>query len=229
VPAILAPALHAPALPQRRTSIRKRLPAARLSPSLPAQHPKKVKGIMTASESAVGTRTAHLAEMHSRFLQFLRGRIGDPATAEDILQAAYLKAMQHESELRQEESSVAWFYRILRNSITDHYRQTATRSRAIDQFTAEWTEGYEMELQNQACTCIREVLPDLKPEYRSAIEQVDLRGESVESFAASHNTTANNAYVRVHRARKAVARKLTEVCGTCATHKCVDCSCKAHK
>ena len=178
---------------------------------------------------AVGTRTAHLAAMHSSFLQFLRARVGDPATAEDILQAAYLKAMQHEAELRQEESSVAWFYRILRNAIADHYRQASTRSRALDQFTAEWNEGYEMELQNQACTCIRGILPDLKPEYRSAIEQVDLRGESIKSFAASQNTTANNAYVRVHRARTAVARKLTEVCGTCATHKCVDCSCKSNK
>lgn len=175
------------------------------------------------------SRTAHLAEMHNKFLHFLRGRISDPAAAEDILQAAYVKAMQHESELRQEESSVAWFYRILRNAITDHYRQSATQSRAIDQFTAEWNEGYELELKDQACTCIREVLSDLKPDYRSAIEQVDLGEESVESFAAAQQTTPNNAYVRLHRARKAVAKKLTEVCGTCATHHCVDCTCKHGK
>jgi hypothetical protein len=31
---------------------------------------------------------AGLAGMHDRFLQFLRGRVGDAATAEDILQAA---------------------------------------------------------------------------------------------------------------------------------------------
>jgi RNA polymerase sigma-70 factor, ECF subfamily len=175
------------------------------------------------------SKTAHLAEMHSKFLQFLRPRIGDPASAEDILQAAYLKAIQHESELRQQESSIAWFYRILRNVVTDHYRQSATRSRAIDQFTAGWNEGYELELENQACTCIREILSDLKPGYRSAIERVDLAGESVDDFAASQKTSANNAYVRLHRARKAVARRRTEICGSCATHHCVDCSCKPQR
>src|SRR5580692_8772497 len=56
-----------------------------------------------------------LTEMQARFLQFLRGRLGDRATAEDILQTAYVKAMQHGAVLRDAESTVAWFYRILRN------------------------------------------------------------------------------------------------------------------
>ena len=182
-----------------------------------------------SSQTVSGARTAGLAELHNKFLQFLRGRIADAATAEDVLQAAYLKAMQHESELRQEESSVAWFYRILRNAVTDHYRQSATRSRAIDQYKAEWNESYELEIQNQACTCIREILPTLKAEYRSAIEHIGLGDESIESFAASQKATPNNAYVRLHRARKAVAKKLTEVCGTCAIHHCLDCICKSHE
>lgn len=169
---------------------------------------------------------ADLTEMHARFLQFLRGRVDDPATAEDILQAAYVKALQHGGELREAESSVAWFYRILRNAITDHYRRNAARSKAMDQLLANWTEDYEPELQAETCACVQDVIRDLKPEYRAAIERVDLAGESVESFARARNTTPNNASVRLHRARKAVAKKLTAVCGTCARHKCIDCTCK---
>lgn len=48
-----------------------------------------------------------LARMHDRFLQFLRGRVGDAATAEDILQAAYVRAIQHGGELREAESSAS--------------------------------------------------------------------------------------------------------------------------
>jgi RNA polymerase sigma factor (sigma-70 family) len=169
---------------------------------------------------------AGLARMHDRFLQFLRGRVGDGATAEDILQAAYVRAIQHGGELREAESSVAWFYRILRNAVTDHYRHNAARSKAMDQLVTDWKEDYEPELQAEACACIQDVIRDLKPEYRAAIEQVDLAGESVESFARARGTTPNNASVRLHRARKAVAKKLTAVCGTCATHKCIDCTCK---
>jgi DNA-directed RNA polymerase specialized sigma24 family protein len=70
------------------------------------------------------------------------------------------------------------------------------------------------------------VIRDLKSEYRTAIEQVDLGGVTVEAFAQSQQTSANNASVRLHRARKAVAKKLTTVCGACAEHKCLDCTCR---
>ena len=170
--------------------------------------------------------TAGLAELHDRFLQFLCARVGNPATAEDILQAAYVKALEHESELRAAESSVAWFYRILRNAVADHFRRTAVRSKAAEQIAAESAGSYELELEAEACTCIRAAVRAPKPAYREAIERVDLGGESVESFAQSQGTTANNAYVRVHRARKAVAGKLLQVCGICATHRCIDCTCK---
>lgn len=173
--------------------------------------------------------TASLAEMHSRFLQFLRGRIGEAAAAEDILQAAYVRALEHEAQLRESDSSVAWFYRILRNAVADHFRQAAVRSRAAEQIAAETMESYELELEAKACACIREAIRALKPGYRDALERVDLGGESVESFAEAAGASANNAYVRLHRARKALARKLMQVCGTCAQHHCTDCACKGEQ
>jgi RNA polymerase sigma factor (sigma-70 family) len=181
---------------------------------------------MKGTASTIRDTTAGLAAQHSRFLQFLRVRIGDPATAEDILQAAYVKALERGAQLRAAESSVAWFYRILRNAIADHYRQQAARSRAMDQWAAEWKEAYEPELKAGVCACIQEAVSALKPEYRTAIEQVDLGGQSVESFAKAQRTTANNASVRLHRARKAVAKQITAICGTCAIHECVDCTCR---
>lgn len=181
---------------------------------------------MTVQAETHSPTVAKLAERHTRFLQFLRRRVDDPATAEDILQSAYLRAIQHGNALRESESAVAWFYRILRNAIADHYRQSAARTKALDASLRDWDEGYEPELQQETCACIREAVQDLKPEYRAAIEQVDLAGASVESFAGANQLTPNNAYVRLHRARKAVAKQLIAVCGTCATHRCIECTCK---
>lgn len=182
---------------------------------------------MTSRVSSTRDTTARLAEQHRRFLQFLRARVGDPATAEDILQAAYLKALEHGAQLRQAESSVAWFYRILRNAIVDHYRGQAAQSRAMTQWAAEWNEAYEPGLKAEVCSCILEALTALKPEYRIAIEQVDLGDESVEAFARAQRTTPNNASVRLHRARKAVARQITAICGVNAIRECVHCTCKS--
>jgi RNA polymerase sigma-70 factor (ECF subfamily) len=93
-------------------------------------------------------------------------------------------------------------------------------------FGAEAPTSYEVELEQKVCACISDVIGDLKTEYREAIEHVDLAGESVESFAQLQNATANNVSVRLHRARKAVAKKLVQVCGVCAEHKCLDCTCR---
>ena len=161
----------------------------------------------------------------SRFLRFLQGRIAEPATAEDILQSAYVRALEHDEELLDDESVVAWFYRILRNAVIDHYRRTAARNRAHEGFVAEAATAYEPQLEATACACIGDVVRGLKDEYRSAIERIDLGSASIEDFARSEQISSNNAYVRLHRARKAVARRLTDVCGACAEHKCLDCTC----
>lgn len=161
----------------------------------------------------------------AKFLSFLSSRV-DASAAEDILQSAYIEAMEHAGEIRDGESAVAWFYRILRNAITDSYRRQSVRTRAQDSFAAEAPTSYEPELEQTVCACIGDVIQDLKSEYRDAIQQVDLDGVSVQAFAASQGTSANNASVRLHRARKDLAKKLTSVCGACAEHKCLDCTCR---
>jgi RNA polymerase sigma-70 factor (ECF subfamily) len=192
---------------------------------------KNRRGGMTTDDVTTNTvrPAAHLERItaqQSKFLGFLSARVEDMAAAEDILQSAYLKAVEHGSEIRDDESTVPWFYRILRNAITDHYRRRAARTRAHDSFAAETPVSYEAELTQTACACIGDVIRDLKSEYRTAIEQVDLGGATVEAFAQSQQTSANNASVRLHRARKAVAKKLTTICGACAEHKCLDCTCR---
>jgi RNA polymerase sigma-70 factor (ECF subfamily) len=174
------------------------------------------------STDAIDRIMAH----HTKFLSFLASRVEDKTAAEDILQSAYIKAIEHGSEIREDESTVAWFYRILRNAITDHYRKGSARTRAHETYTAELPITYEPETAQTVCACIGDVIRDLKDEYRDAIEQVDLGGVAVESFAQSQQTNANNASVRLHRARKAVAKKLIAVCGACAEHQCLDCTCR---
>ena len=166
-----------------------------------------------------------LLSSRKKFLGFLSSRVGEEA-AEDILQTAYIKAMQHEDQIEKAESITAWFYRILRNSVIDHYRRSTTRTQALEQYASQQPDSYEHELEAQACACIKEVIADLKPEYREAIQQMDLYGQTPDAFAKAQGLTANNASVRLHRARKAVAARLTSTCGACAEHKCLDCTCR---
>lgn len=40
------------------------------------------------------------------------------------------------------------------------------------------------------------------------------------------DVTANNASVRLHRARRALKEQLLRACGACAAHGCLECSCR---
>jgi RNA polymerase sigma-70 factor (ECF subfamily) len=85
------------------------------------------------------------------------------------------------------------------------------------------------ELTSEICGCVREIAHALKPEYASAIERVDVEEMSVQDYAASVEITANNAGVRLSRAREALRKEVKASCGTCAEHGCVECNCKKRK
>ncbi len=162
------------------------------------------------------------------FLRFLEKRVEPGAIAEDILQSAFVRGMEKTSTLRDEERVVAWFYRLLRNAVVDHYRSRESATRLLER----WPEGLDVAgppaefIKNEVCSCVNHVLADLKPEYREALQMVDIEEQPVAEFAKHSGITTNNANVRVHRAREALKKQVRMVCGSCAEHRCVDCNCK---
>jgi len=168
-----------------------------------------------------------LIDNHRRFLAFLERRTGDRATAEEILQSAFVKGLEKAGEIRDEERAVAWFYRVLRNALTDHWRARGVEHRALEGLARELADAAEPppEVAAELCGCFAPLLENLKPEYAEILRRVDLEGARPLDFAAGAGITANNAMVRLHRARKALREQLTLSCRTCAEHGCLDCSC----
>jgi RNA polymerase sigma-70 factor (ECF subfamily) len=171
---------------------------------------------------------AALVENHRRFLAFLERRVGSREAAEDILQEAFVRGLTRGGAIQDSESAVAWFYRVLRNAIVDHWRRRGAERRALDHvatLASDDTAALDEELMETVCGCAASLLETLKPEYAEALRRVDLGGESVKDFAGGAGITANNAGVRLFRAREALARQVRRSCGTCAEHGCVDCRC----
>jgi RNA polymerase sigma-70 factor (ECF subfamily) len=175
--------------------------------------------------------TLKLVENHRQFLSFLERRLGDRALAEDILQDAFVKTLQKGDEVRDEQSSVAWFYRTLRNAVIDHYRRTDVRSRSLEMLAREMEDASEPppEVHDVICGCLVELAATLKPEYETAIRRIDIEGAAVQEFANEAGISANNASVRVFRAREALRKQVKVSCGTCADHGCLECSCGKKK
>ena len=170
-----------------------------------------------------------LVDNHRRFLAFLERRTGDKAVAEDLLQEAFARGVQRLDTLRDDESVIAWFYRVLRNAVIDHRRRQQAASRALEGFSHELQTAAEPapELREAVCQCVSRLAGTLKPEYAAALLRIEVDGASVKKFADEQGISASNAGVRVFRAREALRRQVLKSCGTCAEHGCLDCTCGA--
>lgn len=166
-----------------------------------------------------------LVESHERFLRFVRARVPSREAAEDVLQAAFVKTLERGEEIRDSESAIAWFYRVLRNAIVDHHRHRAVEARALKEAQDVALPAEDAELERAVCECLGRLIPTLKPEYAELLRKVELEGMPVAAAAAAAGITPNNAMVRLHRARKALQTRLVQTCGTCTEHGCLDCSC----
>jgi RNA polymerase sigma factor (sigma-70 family) len=174
-----------------------------------------------------------LALNHQRaaFTAFVVARVASASDAEDILQTGFLRAIRHAGELRDETRLTAWFYRVLRHAIVDHYRAAAASRRRDDTLgttlaaLGEDLSAAPPEWQAQVCRCLDHLVDTLKPTQADLLRRVELAGESVQSAAHALGLTANNASVTLHRARRDLRTKLEAFCGACARDACLDCDC----
>ena len=168
-----------------------------------------------------------LTSNHARFLRFLHPRVGSREAAEEILQAAFVKSLERGDSIRDGESAVAWFYRLLRNATIDYYRHRAVESRALERHAAENPEAlFDADLEDAVCGCIKSLIGTLKTDYAEILRLVDLEGASLLEVARTEAITVNNATVRLHRARQALRKRLEQTCGTCTEHGCLNCTCE---
>ena len=140
-----------------------------------------------------------LVQNHKQFLAFLEKRVGSRADAEDILQAAFVKAVEKAESIRDEGKSIPWFYQSLRNAVIDHYRKQDVQKRA--QKSMSLAPELEEEIERTVCLCIGDLIPTLPEDYSSILRRVDLEDGDMKIVAREFGLTPNNARVRLHRAR----------------------------
>jgi len=167
-----------------------------------------------------------LSGHHADFLQFLTRRLRNRELAKDVLQQSFVRGMEHVHSLRDEENALAWFYRLLRNAAVDHIRKQQAEMSALGKFAQEMDVLLGgAEVASAVCRCVTGLIETLKVDQADILNTVDLQGVSVTAFAAANGITANNASVRLHRARQNLAKRLLLSCGTCCQQGCVECTC----
>lgn len=182
-------------------------------------------GSARARDGAAADPLPALLVERERFLAFLCRRVGDASTAEDLLHGAFAKVIERSSAPRDAERVVPWFFRVLRRMLVDHRRRAAAGRRALEN-RARREVGSMSALEERVCQCVGALVRTLTPEHQAILRRVEIDGESVRDAADGLGLTPNVAAVRAHRARKALLRRVQDLCGACAEHRCLRCRCE---
>lgn len=150
------------------------------------------------------------SEFSDKLGGFIRSKINDPATAEDIRQDVFLKLRRHMSKKGTITDMEAWLYRSARNAIIDHYRTRKQTIELSDSLPEDRLQG-PPDLQ-ELMASFRRMIHSLPDSYREAIILADLEGLPQEDVARKLKLTLSATKSRILRGRSLLKKMLNECC-----------------
>ena len=150
-----------------------------------------------------------------RHLRYLQARLRSREDAEDVLQDFALKALQGAYGVREDKVD-AWLNVSLRNALFDRYRRDGARRRLSEAAAAEPAAGSGPDdVEEASVSCLSASIAELKPSYAAILRRADLEETPLKSVATEFDMTANNAAVRLHRARAMLREVMHARCTAC--------------
>lgn len=146
----------------------------------------------------------------AKLAQFIRARVADPATAEDILQDVFVKIQGRLNQLENPSKLQGWLYLITRNAIIDHYRARKETTEIPASLPAEpppndtGLEGLK--------AAFRRMIDSLPEPYRDALVLTEFEGLTQKELAERLGISLSGAKSRVQRGREQLKDMLFDCC-----------------
>ena len=151
---------------------------------------------------------------HIPLYQFIRRRVADEATAEDLLQEVFLKIHQHEASLKDARRLESWIYQITRNLIIDHYRSHKQSITSLDAASAlDLPEALpDDDIVGELLSCVRAMVLALPDQDRQALILTEYQGLTQKELGERLGLSFSGAKSRVQRAREKLKQELLACC-----------------
>lgn len=161
-----------------------------------------------------------LGQYRDELVGFVRRRAGHLVDPEDVVHRAAARALSSSARLADPAKARPWLYRIVRNVLVDELRGLGLPTKEVPEDLAAPEDD-----RAKPCRCAMDIAGSLRPEYREILERAVIDDVAVTQVARELGISANNANVRLHRARNALRAAVAERCGTTRMSECMDCSC----
>lgn len=161
-----------------------------------------VRAALDGSEVAFRELVRRYQDSLYRHAERMTGRSDD---AEDIVQAAFVKAYHSLRSCRQPDRIGGWLFRICANACKDHQKAKRRAHLSLDQVPALAAEGGNPEAALDR-TDMREAidlaLAELAPDQREAFLLKHIEGRSYDEMSELLGVSVPALKMRVHRARE---------------------------
>ena len=150
---------------------------------------------------------------HVPLQQFIRRRVSDDATAEDLLQDVFLKIHQHVETLRDVKKLESWIYRLTRNAIIDYYRSTRPTTSLDEPEDSQLPEDLpDEDVVSELFPSVRAMAMSLPAQDRQALILTEYQGLTQKELAERLGLSLSGAKSRVQRARAKLKQQLLDCC-----------------
>jgi RNA polymerase sigma-70 factor (ECF subfamily) len=129
------------------------------------------------------------------------------AAADDLVQETLVRAWQARASFQPGTNARAWTQRILFNTYINHYRKRRREVEALDQLRGLGRDMVRPDPEGFGDE-VTAALAELRPEFREAVELVDLADLSYQDAAERLDCPVGTVMSRLHRARKRLRRTL---------------------
>lgn len=146
-----------------------------------------------------------------RLRAFIRRRVRDDATADDLAQEALLKVYRSRHTLRDGTRIEAWLYQIARGTIIDHYRRRRPSEELPETLSTE-TPDERAALRAQVIAAMKRFLEELPESYREPVRLAELEELPLARIALRLDLSLTAVKSRVRRGRALLKRKLQDCC-----------------
>ena len=150
---------------------------------------------------------------HAPLQQFIRHRVSDDATAEDLLQDVFLNIHQHVDTLKDVKKLESWIYQVTRNAIIDYYRSIRTTTTLEDPEALQLAEDLpDEDVISELFPCVRAMVTSLPAQDRQALILTEYQGLTQKELAERLGLSLSGAKSRVQRARAKLKQQLLACC-----------------
>ncbi|MGI9202550.1 MAG: RNA polymerase sigma factor [Woeseiaceae bacterium] len=165
-----------------------------------------------ALEKNPNVSKAELEAIHGQLFGWALSRCGfDAATAEDLMQQAYVELLSGRARFDNKSALKTFVFGVVQNLARSRFRGDNKHLRLIDKFTTEQDDSTEDNHDHHNWNRVWEAVVTLPQRQRDITELVFIRDMTIEEASAVMGVSLGTGRVHYDRAKKALAEKLAEL------------------